>query len=144
VDSDAYKKKLSKTKKKLDYSFPAPSSLMHFLNVDGEIEYNILEGVVFPVRSLLAVNHAITSWIADTIPANTTNNILPLETNTIVNTEHIDVNASNIVQTENDQKSRIQEVTKYDTEKEKDEEAEILEKRRKIRRMVARDLEKKV
>lgn len=144
LDSDAYKKNLSKKSNKLDYSFPAPSSLRHFLNVDGEIEYNILEGVVFPVRSLLAVNHAITSWIADTIPANTTNNILPLETNTIVNTEHIDVNKTNIVQTENDQKSRIKEVTKYDVEKEKDEEAEILEKRRKIRRMVARDFEKKV
>ena len=61
-----------------------------------------------------------------------------------MNTEHIDVNTTNIVQTENDQKSRIKEVTKYDVEKEKDEEAEILEKRRKIRRMVARDFEKKV
>ena len=38
----------------------------------------------------------------------------------------------------------INEVLKYDTEKEKDKEAEILNKRQKIQRMVARNFDKKV
>ena len=143
-DSDAYKKFLGKTKKTIDYSFPPPASLNFQLNHNGEIEYNILEGVVFPVGSLLTVNQIVTYWIADVPTDKMNNSSLPTERITILETTTNDEDTSKNVRSENIKKTLINEVLKYNTEKEKDEEAEILNKRQKIRRMVARNFDKKV
>ena len=142
--SDVYKTNSGETNKTFDYRFLPPSSWLYHLNHNGEIEYNILEGIVFPVGSFITVNHASTYWIADTMPTNPTNNILPIVTNTFLNTEHIDMGAFEIVQADNDQKTRIHKLTKYDTKKEKDKEAEIFDKQQRIWRMMAHNFEKKV
>ena len=104
-DSDAYKKNLGKTKKTIDYSFPPPASLNFQLNHNGEIEYNILEGVVFPVGSLLTVNQIMTYWITD-MPADKMNDSsLPTETTTIFDTTPNDKDTFKNVPSENTHKN---------------------------------------
>ena len=55
-NSDAYQKLSNKPNKTINYDFPPPSNLLLHLNKNGEIKYNILEGIVFPIGSLYVSN----------------------------------------------------------------------------------------
>jgi len=68
-NSDAYQRICNDTKITINYDFPPPPDLLMHLNKNGEIEYNILEGIVFPIGSLISVRQTLTCWISD-LPMN--------------------------------------------------------------------------
>ena len=142
LDSDAYKKHSSKTINKIDYTFPPPTSLFHHVNHNGEIEYSILEGIIFPPKSLFMVNQAIMYWIAD-MPTNQVTEI-PRISNSIISNQFDGTDTDATIQGDKIPKLVQKEVIKYNVEKQKDEESEILAKRQQIRRMVGKNIEKMV
>ena len=50
---DESKKLSNEKRKKINYNFRPPSNLLHHLNKNREIEYNILDGIVFPILVVL-------------------------------------------------------------------------------------------
>ena len=91
-----------------------------------------MDTIVFPVGSLLTVNQIVTFWIADMSTDKMNNSCLSTETTTIFDTKSDNTYMFKIVPIENVKEKLIDKVIKYDTEKEKDEEAENLNKRQKI------------
>ena len=63
--SDAYKNLCNNTNNTINFEFPPPSNLLMHLNKNGEIEYSILEGIVFPIGSLSTVWQTLICWISD-------------------------------------------------------------------------------
>ena len=60
-----------------------------------------MEGVVFPVESLLTVNQIVTYWIADVLTDKMNNSSLPTETTTILDTTPNDKDTFKNIPSEN-------------------------------------------